>query len=223
MASSRGRPSDIGAGLQHSPRRRRSKVALRDLLSEVPGWLTENEAWALHEAARTCRADLPAITAVELGSWHGRSTIALASGLRARGGGVVAAVDPHRATALHRATGIVDSYAAFQANVRRAGVADHVRAIRATSMQARERFADGAVDLLFIDASHAYEDVLADIETWSGALAHAAVVGFHDIHDEPGVVRALAERVTLPDSPFHDLREVDNLLLAEFRRARALA
>lgn len=194
-----------------------------EVLSGVPGWLSEEEAWALHEAARTYRADRPAIRAVELGSWHGRSTIALASGLCARGGGVVAAIDPHRTSALHRATGILDSYAAFQENVRRAGVDDYVRAVRATSIRARERFADRSVDLLFVDASHVYEDVLSDIEVWSSALADGAMVAFHDIHDEPGVVRALAERVTPPDSPFHDLREVDNLLLAEFRRAPAPA
>lgn len=189
------------------------------LLRCVDGWLTEDEAWALREAARTHGAGRRALTAVELGSWLGRSTIALAHGLRAGGGGVVFAVDPHRDTALHRAQDVIDTSAAFGANVISAGVAAHVLAVRATSMQARRRFADRSVDLLFVDASHVYEDVLADIEAWTSALADAAQVAFHDARDEPGVARALAERVIPSDSLFHDVHVIDNLLLAEFRGA----
>jgi hypothetical protein len=58
---------------------------------------------------------------------------------------------------------------------------------------------------------------LADIEAWTSALADGAVVGFHDVREEPGVARAVAAKVIPSESPFHDLREVDSLLLAEFR------
>jgi predicted O-methyltransferase YrrM len=194
---------------------------LEEPLRGVPGWLTDEEAWALYEAARRSSPGQPVLTGVELGSWLGRSTIALAAGLRARdGGGALFAVDPHRGTALHRAEGVLDTFDAFNSNVRSAGLADYVRTVRAPSIVARDGFKDCSIGLLFIDASHVYEDVLADLEAWSGALTDIAVVGFHDVHAEPGVERVLAERVIPSQSSFHDLREVDGLLLAEFRRER---
>jgi predicted O-methyltransferase YrrM len=194
------------------------RADLIELLRRVPGWLTDDEAWELHEAARTHPAAGLGLTAVELGSWLGRSTVAIATGVRDRGSGVLFAVDPHRGTALHRATGVADTFASFTANVRSAGVEDQVRAIREVSLAARERFGDAPVDLLHVDGSHLYEAVLADIEAWSSVLADAAIVAFHDARDEPGVARAVAERVATPDSHFHDLRLVDNLLLTRFRR-----
>ena len=107
-------------------------------------------------------------------------------GLRARqGGGVLFAVDPHRGTGLHRAEGVLDTFDAFGANVRSAGLADYVRTVRAPSIEARDGFKDCSIELLFIDASHSYEDVRADLEAWSGALTDIAAVGFHDVHAEP--------------------------------------
>ena len=184
----------------------------------VAGWLGDDEAWALHEAARTHPAEPPAITVVEIGSWHGRSTIALANGLRARGAGTVHAIDPHRGSALHHATGVPSTRAAFLANVRAAGLTDYVGVIPTRSSVARARFADRSVHLLFVDGSHLYEDVLSDIDVWTPALTDVAIVAFHDAREEPGVRRVLSERVEPADSPFHGLRMVDNLLVAEFRR-----
>lgn len=190
-----------------------SRAALIESLAGVAGWLTDDEAWMLHELARTHRPDRRAITAVELGSWQGRSTIVLASGLRARGAGVVFAVDPHRDSRLHRATGVSDTFAAFQANVEASGLSDHVIPIRATSLEGRRDFPDRGVDLLFIDASHLYEDVIADLTAWDSALAEDGVVAFHDARDEPGVARALAEHVLAPGSRYVLRSAVDNLVV----------
>ncbi len=195
------------------------RAELIELLAGVPGWLTDAEAWELHEAARTLPAHGPEPIAVELGSWQGRSTIALAAGLRARGGGTLFAVDPHRDSALHRATGVADTFESFEMNVRSAGLSDHVRAIRELSAQAARQFAPDTVDLLFVDGSHLYEAVAADLEAWRDALVDEAVVAFHDARDEPGVVRFVKERVSCAGSRFHQCQPVDNLLLTRLRRA----
>ena len=172
----------------------------------------------MHEATRRHPSTVSAITVVEIGSWQGRSTIALALGLRARGGGTVHAIDPHAGTELHRRFGVNDTHDAFLANLRRAGVEGQVRSVRSTSSVACAGFSPRSVHVLFVDGSHRYEDVLRDIDDWTPVLADVATVAFHDAVSYPGVRRALEERVTPPDSPFHNHRVVEETLVADFRR-----
>jgi hypothetical protein len=185
----------------------------------VQGWLGDDEAWAVHEAVRNHPSERAALTVVEIGSWKGRSTITLACGLRSRGGGTVHAIDPHGDSALHDACGGDGTYETFVANVRAAGVAPYVRAIRSLSTVARLGFAPRSVDVLFVDGSHEYEDVLRDIDDWTPALRDVATVGFHDARDEyPGVMRALNEPVACAGSSFGYRRLIEGTLLARFRR-----
>jgi hypothetical protein len=200
------------------PGRERARAELASALRGVGGWLDDDEAWALHEAVRCHPASRTALTVVEIGSWKGRATIVLASGLRARGGGSVYAIDPHADTALHAANGEESTYDSFLANVRTAEVESYVRSVRARSAEARSRFADRSVDMLFVDGSHEYEDVLRDIDDWTPALQDVATVGFHDIVGYPGVTRALHERVLRDGSPFLNRRIVERTLLLDFRR-----
>jgi hypothetical protein len=196
-----------------------SKEKLADVLHGTPGWLGADEAWALHEAVRDHPSKETGLTVVEIGSWQGRSAVALASGLRARGGGTLYAIDPHSGTALHEATGVTDTYEACLENVRAAGLARYVKSIRAVSAVARSDFEDASVDVLFVDGSHKYRDVLTDIDSWTSALADVATVAFHDAFAYSDVRRALEERV-VGVLPFHNPRMVEDTLLAEFRRGR---
>jgi hypothetical protein len=199
-----------GGGRGRRAARRPGRRELAAALAGVEGWLGNREAWALHEAARTAPGATP--VAVEIGSWKGRSTIALALGFRARGSGTVIAVDPHDGPR-HRARGL-DTFGPFLANVEAAGVAGHVRPIRATSAEARPAVTE-PIDVLFVDGSHAYEDVLADIDLWSGALRRGATVAFHDAYEYPGVRRALRERV-LRRGPFRRPRLVELTLFVTY-------
>ena len=139
---------------------------LGQLLSDVPGWLGDEEALALFELARGCTGR-GAI--VELGSWRGRSTICLALGSKEGSGVPVVAVDRHTDK----------TFADFQENIRRAGVADLVRPIRSHSYEAADTF-DEPIELLFIDASHKYEDVRSDFDRWVPKVVEGGTVAMHD-------------------------------------------
>ena len=184
---------------------------LDTLLSDVEGWLALREAWELH-AAVTRHPNPP--TVVEIGSWKGRSTIALAAGVRQRGDGRVYAVDPHQG--IRRLPELGTSWQGFVSNLRRAGVSEYVEPLRMSSDQARGHFGSRSVDVLFVDGSHVYRDVLADVDGWSPRLAPGATVAFHDWSHYPDVRRALAERV-LCESPFRRPSLVDSSLFVECR------
>lgn len=176
-------------------------------LTGVEGWLWLDEAWELHEAARLGTAAGGRLAA-EIGSYKGRSSIALAMGLRAAGGGSLIAVDPFDMEA-----GQFDRY---QANIDAAGVRDLVTPIRAFSHDARPHVGERSVGVLFVDGSHAYEDVLQDIKDWESALADGAVVAFNDPYWD-GVSRALAESIGARGSAFRRPRWVLNTLFVDYR------
>src|SRR5947209_13927034 len=159
---------------------------LDTLLSDVEGWLERREAWELH-AAVTRHPHPP--TVVEIGSWKGRSTIALAAGARQRRGGRVYAVDPHEG--IRRLPELGTSWEDFVRNLDRAGVSEHVEPLRMRSAEALAHFCFGCVDVLFVDGSHVYRDVLADIDGWTPRLSHGATAAFHDWSHYPDVRRAL--------------------------------
>ncbi|MCI0685797.1 MAG: class I SAM-dependent methyltransferase, partial [Sporichthyaceae bacterium] len=96
--------------------------------------------------------DLPEGHVVEVGSYRGRSTVLLASAMRAlRPTGRVAAIDPHEGVI--SLAGRPDrhgspTYEAFQANVAAAGLTDFVEVIRTPSTHV---VWDRPIGLLFID------------------------------------------------------------------------
>jgi hypothetical protein len=189
-----------------------SKAELLAALAPVEGWLSGDEAWALYEMARDAPGPAPVV--VEIGSWMGRSTIALALALAERGAGTVVAVDPHAGGYLRTDHGH-DSWPAFQANVAAAGVAPYVRPIVARSIDARPQV-EGPIDGLFVDGLHRYETAIVDIDTWSDLLRPGATVAFHDVGVFRGYTTAIFERVLAP-GPFRRPRMADTTLLVTYR------
>ena len=64
--------------------------------------------------------------------------------------------------------------------------------IEAPSEQAADRFVDGSLDLVFIDANHIYAFVKKDIEKYTPKLKANGLLTGHDI-DYPGVNKAVNE------------------------------
>jgi predicted O-methyltransferase YrrM len=155
---------------------------------------------------------------VEIGSWKGRSTIALAAGIVTRpASGTVIAVDPHRDGAAHRLLGEENTFDQFLANIERAGMSEVVHPIKATSECARGQVPDQSVHMLFVDGSHRYEDVSNDIDIWESALCPAARVAFHDAISAPGVVATLRQRALARGSLFRRPVLVEETMLLDYR------
>jgi len=140
--------------------------AVKPLITDIPGWLTDEEGEALYELARSCRG---AGVIVEIGSWKGKSTVCLGLGSRAGSSVPIYAIDPH---ADYR-------FGDFKTNVERAGIAELVRPIASLSQAAADGF-DEPIELLFVDGSHEYDLVLEDFEKWVPKVVDGGWVVFHD-------------------------------------------
>jgi predicted O-methyltransferase YrrM len=190
-------------------------------LSNIEGWLLSSEAWALHNRALQVIATMKGADLVEIGSWKGRSTIAIALAIPPTSSERLYAIDPHTGSREHQVgPDAVDTYSEFIANLKRAGVEDRVVALRETSLTARPRFDDHSVGLLFVDGSHEYIDVKNDIAAWRTALVDGALVAFNDA-GWPGVNRALREAMCRRHSPFREPHMVGNTLICTFHQSSA--
>lgn len=178
-----------------------------DLSGEGYSW-EEIEGWfdweAVYEDAANRASSSPTKSVlVELGCWLGKSTAYMGRALKHRGltGDRVEfyAIDTWRGTKdsegmqslVKRHNGNVFPF--FKQNMERCGVAEFVRPIQMDSADAAEMFADGEVDLVFIDADHSYEGITRDLKAWLPKLKPGTgVIAGHDC-DWPGVRKAINE------------------------------
>ena len=164
---------------------------VRDRIANVDGWLTDAQARELYTAAGEVR---PGGRIVEIGSFHGRSTIVLASG--ADDDVEIVAIDPHAGTdrGPHEWRGFEaeaeSDHELFNRNLRAAGVADRVRHVRALSNAAHAEVG-GAVELLWIDGAHRYGLALDDLRHWGDRVVPGGRMLIHDSWNAKGLTLAL--------------------------------
>ena len=152
------------------------KSGLLDIGTEFP----ENDAKALQELVLMV-LKLKVVIA-EIGSWKGRSTSVLAKCVVSHGGSLYA-VDhwmgsegvPH-----HECAKTVDIFSLFKRNMMALGVWDIIHPLVMDSQTASQIFADGLLDLVFIDADHRYEYVKKDILSWLPKVRHGGILCGHD-------------------------------------------
>jgi predicted O-methyltransferase YrrM len=157
----------------------------------IDGYTKESELWWLR---RTARAMPDQATVVEVGSWHGRSTVAIAEGLVGKDARLIAvdtfAGDPGW-------TEQPEPVPAEARNVFDRNLAPFafVEVIQSESINAAALVPNGSVDWVFIDALHDYASVRADIAAWSPKLRPGGLLSGHD-YGRAGVTDAV--RVSLP-------------------------
>lgn len=165
-----------------------------------------DESWLLYQAARNCSNGRVA----EIGTHKGRSTIALALGIEARGDGSVVAIDPFDAT-IDGETGD-RRLKQFYENLTRAGVSHRVVLKRGFSHHVSETVAPSSLDVLFVDGSHEYGDVLQDIDDWTPKMVDGGLILFND-PVIPEVAWALRDRAAVKGSPLRSAALERNTLL----------
>jgi len=166
---------------------------IKQSTDQIQGWLTDLEGELLFDCAKNCQGKG---VIVELGSWKGKSTIWLAKGSQEGKMRPIYAIDPHQGSVEYDLGKGVNTLAEFKSNIDKAGVSSLVKSIVETSVKAAENFTE-PVELIFIDASHLYEDVKKDFEVWFPKVVDGGVMVFHDSSLSPGVIRLVKESVFL--------------------------
>ena len=147
-------------------------MVLLDTLADVTGWLSNVEAvWLNYHAAQVIEGCI-----VEIGSYQGKSTIALALNASVP----VYAIDPHleHTDEIGGVFGPEDR-PVFAVNIAQAGLQERVCPINLTSDHARQGWQQ-PIGLLFIDGAHNEEQVGRDTFGWLPFVLPDGIIALHD-------------------------------------------
>jgi len=137
----------------------------------------------------------------ELGVWQGRSLCSVADVIL-RKNLKIHAVDTFRGTPgeldiVHDCDSKLRQR--FESNLVRFGIADRVVIHVGSTERIAQDMAAGSLHLVFIDADHSYETVLADIKAWLPKVKAGGVLCGHDYNppgqDHAGVKQAVDELI----------------------------
>lgn len=156
-------------------------------LSVMQGLIQPGEGLRLGALASEVPADQ---TIVELGSHTGLSTCWLGNGARLGAGAHVYAIDPWgdpRPGSRDDPFGLVTGDAVverFMGNLTAEHLWDHVSMMRARSTDIAVSW-KLPIGLLFVDAVHEYDHVVADLEAWVRLIPSGGILACHDYFDDP--------------------------------------
>lgn len=164
----------------------------------VPGFMAENEIRFLAVLAACTPAEG---SIVEIGSFKGKSTVALATVCDRYGLDPVVAIDPHAGLSylgpdMPQQT---PTFEEFLASLKGAHVEHKVEFHRAFSRDVAGNW-NRRVRLLWIDGDHSYQGCKEDFDLFSPHLADGAVVAFHDaLNAFDGPIRVFVEEILRSD------------------------
>jgi predicted O-methyltransferase YrrM len=211
----------------------RARLLLRGLryvqllpYASVDGWLTVDEAITLFELSRALPHEAP--VAVEIGSWQGKSSICLASGLQGKRQPRLCCIDPFDASGDGESAPTYGERAqrvdgelrrTFEQNLRDAGLHELIEVRQGYSHEQAAQW-QGPIDLLFLDGDHSYASVRQDFEDWAPKVRPGGYLVMHDVvhpvHQGPARV---VDELVQQDPQWVDARTVDSMFVA--RKAMA--
>jgi predicted O-methyltransferase YrrM len=169
-------------------------------INKIEGWLSLQESFLLYSSARAIFSDE---SIIEIGSYEGRSTVALGKGLKndkRNPGQFVYSIDPHTGDISEVQKGLeIDTWEKFNSNVNSCDLQDVITSIRLTSDDAVSHVKGIRAGLLFIDGWHSYKAVKNDIQNYLPLTTPQSIVIFDDWR-QPEILRAILEAIQdLPD------------------------
>lgn len=130
---------------------------------------------------------------VEVGCWRGRSACFLGVEIFNSGKNIsLDCVDTWEGSEEHVGYSILENdglYKEFMLNIEPLGKI--IRPLRMTSLEAAKLYQDESLDFVFLDASHKYEDIKADIEAWYPKVKPGGIFSGHDYPAWTQVVAAV--------------------------------
>jgi len=112
-----------------------------------------------------------------------------------------------------------NSYKKYKRNIKGLGLWGYVNPIKIDSQEMAIKFAEKnrLIDFLFIDGGHKYEEVSADILSWSKYISPGGAISLHDAdHPKtPGVRKAISEHIT--DREWTDFEQTKSVFSARKR------
>ena len=111
---------------------------------------------------------------IEIGSWFGASIFYLAQEFKNRNklSTKLYAIDTWNYEK--------NSFEKFLNNMEEGKVHDMITPIKMSSIEASNQFEEESIDVVFIDSSHQYDDVLNDIKAWYPKVKKGGIIGGHD-------------------------------------------
>ncbi|MGD1096427.1 MAG: class I SAM-dependent methyltransferase [Bryobacteraceae bacterium] len=160
----------------------RFRALIWQCIDPIEGWLFEDEAELLmRTAALGLRAGSGSAALIEVGSYCGRSTCAIAGVVRAlKPAAKLYAIDPHQGHvgAQDREVEVKKpTIERLEKNLQRAGLEDQVIVIQAHSWEVAW---NKPVSFLFIDGLHDYDNVARDFRQFEPWLMRGGFAAFHD-------------------------------------------
>lgn len=148
---------------------------------------------------------------VELGSWKGTSSIAIATGIKKYcKSAKFYCIDMFSQEYYAATPGLelgtqVNMRDVFEKNMKDF---PHVT-LQMESLKAVDKFDDKSIDFIFIDADHSYEGVKSDILAWAPKMKPGSTICGHDHRSEyPGVEKAVKEIFVHYNLPARTIWEV---------------
>jgi hypothetical protein len=178
-------------GLKRQAELRRLPYPLGTILS-VPGPLHPAECSLLYDLSSHTQTGC----IVEIGSYRGKSTVALALGSKDHHSLPVYAIDPHEFFVGYFGGkfGPQDRVVFFETMLR-CNTAETVRLINLPSQEVVKGWRK-PIGLLWIDGDHRYEAVKEDFERWEPFLVNGGKIAFHDsTKPDAGPTYVVAEAV----------------------------
>ena len=171
-------------------------IPLFNRVQAITGWLSHEEADGLICSTIKVGVSLgQSFNVVEIGSYHGKSTVLIGSVLKMFfGGAKIYAVDPHEGNVTAQGLGISATSPTlehFAAHILSSGLIDIVIPIKDFSFNVQWVLPIG---LLFIDGLHDYENVSRDFFHYEPYVVENGLIAFHDYGTGfPGVTRFVDE------------------------------